>query len=124
MLEPSNEEVSRRAEVMAAIFECIRANRPVKLPPFDPAAGNQVGAEPNPFNGKVGDLAYQFEGEEDLLHLIIRRADHQPLPPNEARAVAAWLFSGVPPALIWFKAGTIEQHFYLGHDDLLKYSGG
>lgn len=119
MLEPSPAEDARRAEVMAAIFERVRNNQAVKLPDFDPAAGNEIGAEPNPYNGTISGIRYQFEGEDDLLHLIVHVES-----PNLARAVAAWLFAGVPPALIWFKAGTTEQHFYLGHDDLMKHRSG
>jgi hypothetical protein len=117
----------RRAEVMGAILEHIRANRIIKLPPFDPAlsqassefALQSVGIEPNPFGGTVGPYRYQLEGEEDLLHLIVTRLDSGPLEPSEGQAVASFLFQGVAPALIWLKPGEFSQHFYVGHDDLV-----
>jgi hypothetical protein len=127
LLEASEAERDRRAAVMGAILEHTRANRTIKLPPFDPSVSEaspefalqSVGIEPNPFGGTVGRYRYQFEGEEDLLHLIVTRIDGGALGPEEGQAVAAFLFQGVPPALIWLKPGEVSQHFYVGHDDLM-----
>lgn len=118
MHEPNAAEEARRQEVMAAIIDCVARCQPVKLPPFDPGAGSAIGAEPNPFNGQCGDLAYQFEGEEDLLHLIVTRIDGEPCPLGLAQDLASWLLEGVPRSLIWFKPSPLAQHFYVGHDDL------
>ena len=128
-MTPSVDEQARRASVLRAILAATAENRTIKLPPFDPqlsqpsssVASVTVGLEPNPYGGIVGDLRYQFEGEEDLLHLIVTRLDQEPIPVEEARKLAAFLFDGVPPALVWLKPGEYSQHFYLGHDDLAKY---
>lgn len=121
---------ARRNEVILAIIEATDASQTIKLPPFDPdrsvaadgIAGSTVGIEPNPYGGVLGDFRYQFEGEEDLLHLIITRRNGGELSIEEGQWVADFLLSGVPKALIWFKHGTITQHFYLGHDDLVRYA--
>lgn len=125
----SLEERQRRDEVVGALLAATAENRTVKLPDFDPllsqpslsVAGVTVGLEPNPYGGVVGEFRYQFEGEEDLLHVIITRLDAEPLTPEEGRSVAAFLFDGVPPALVWMKPGQLSQHFFLGHDDLARY---
>lgn len=119
-------EEHRRLEVLAEVLDSIRQDRQIKLPRFDPKSSlsapetalQSVGIEPNAFGGTAGEYRYQFEGEEDLLHLIITRCDAGALTPEQAQNVAAWLLPGVPPALIWLKPGKFTQHFYLGHDDL------
>jgi hypothetical protein len=100
----------------------------IKLPPFDPAIDRpsdrfallSVGLEDNIFGGTVGPFRYQFEGEEDLLHLIVTRLDSEALSPSEGQAVASFLMPGVSPALIWLRPGEFSQHFYVGHDELVK----
>jgi hypothetical protein len=67
----------------------------------------------------VGDFRYQFEGEEDLLHLFVTRLDGSPIDSADGLAVAQFLMPTVPPALVWHKPGEFSQHFYVGHDDLL-----
>jgi hypothetical protein len=127
MLPPTTEEASRRVEVMTRILEYIRENRTIKLPSFDPKlarpsdnfALQTVGLEPNDFCGALGEFRYQFEGEEDLLHLIVTRTTGEQLETHEGQAVAAFVLRGVPPALIWLRPGRHSQHFYFGHDDLI-----
>lgn len=75
--------------------------------------------EANPFGGGIGPYRYQFEGEDDLLHVFIVRADAHSLTPQEARSVFEQLLPDLPPALVWLKPGTVSQHFYFGHDELL-----
>lgn len=128
-VNPDQGEISRRQSVIKSILEATAENRTIKLPPFDPqlsqpsptVASVTVGLEPNPYGGIVGELRYQFEGEEDLLHLIVTRLDGNPIAVESARELAAFLFEGVPPALVWLKPGEYSQHFYLGHDDLAQY---
>jgi hypothetical protein len=117
----SGKEAEQRAQVMSAIREHIRSDRQIKLPDFDRALSRPgvVGFEPNPFGGTVGDYRYQFEGEEDLLHLIITRLDECPLTVEEARPIAGWLLPDLPPALMWLRPGQYSQHFYFGHDELM-----
>lgn len=104
---------------MSEILAKVRANERIKLPDFNP---DSLKTEPNDYQGTVGDIAYQFEGEEDLLHLILSRCDGAPLSIGDAQCAASWLFQGVSPALIWFKPAEAVQHFYLGHDDLVSLS--
>lgn len=125
--EPTEEERRQGAAVFAAILDHIRRDSTIKLPPFDPQVSQpatnfalqSVGIEPNAFGGCVGDFRYQFEGEEDLLHLIVTRNDGRELSPEEGQAIARFLLPNVPPAVIWLKPGKFSQHFYVGHDELL-----
>jgi hypothetical protein len=124
-MNPSAEEIALRRSVMTAILAAIQEDRRIFLPPFDPSfslpshiALQSVGIEPNPYGGTVGNYRYQFEGEEDLLHLIVSRLDGAPLAPAEGQTVAGFLLQGVPSALIWLKPGELTQHFYVGHDEL------
>lgn len=113
---------------MLRILDYVRENRTIKLPDFDPTLDRpndqyalvNVGLEPNDFSGTVGEFRYQFEGEEDLLHLIVTRVTTEALTPEEAQAVVGVVLEGLPPALIWLKPGTYSQHFYFGHDELIS----
>ena len=124
---PSADELKRRDEVMQAIRSCIRQDTTIKLPDFDAKVSRpgisalvSVGLEPNPYCGECGDYRYQFEGEEDLLHLIVTRCDGEPLTPEEGQTVAGFVLEGVPPGLVWFRPGDRSQHFFVGHDELLR----
>jgi hypothetical protein len=109
------------------LVEAIRGNETIRLPDFDPVfsrpathfALTSVGIEPNVFGSVVGRYRYQFEGEEDLLHLIVVRQDDQAISVEEAQEVVGWVLRGVPAALVWLKPGQYSQHFYVGHDELL-----
>lgn len=127
MLEPTQAEVGRRKEVLRAVLEHIRSGTVIRLPDYDPAASEpserfamqSVGIEPNAFGGTVGEFRYQFEGEDDLLHLFVTRSVGAEITAEEGQAVVAYLLVGVPTALIWLKPGKYTQHFYLGHDELI-----
>lgn len=127
-LEFSLQERQAADTVLAAILEHIRRDKTIKLPAFDASrskaapdvALQSVGIEPNAFGGTVGPFRYQFEGEEDLLHLIVTRSDSAELRPEDGQSVAAFLLPRVPPAVIWLKPGRYSQHFYVGHDELLR----
>lgn len=117
-------EGARREEVLARVVEFIRRNRPILLPGFD---GRTMEADfalqslpENDFSGVVGDYRYQFEGEDDLLHVMIGRQDAGPLEVIEAQRVVAFLAPQVSPGVIWLKPGRYSHHFYLGHDELLE----
>jgi len=124
----SANESNRRDAVMARVLEAIRADRTIKLPDFDPQlsqpsaqfALTSVGIEPNDFSGTCGEYRYQFEGEEDLLHLIVTRQDGERLSPAQGQSVAKFVLGDLPTALIWIKPGEFSQHFYFGHDELLS----
>ncbi|MBX7131995.1 MAG: hypothetical protein K1X67_04870 [Fimbriimonadaceae bacterium] len=125
--DPSPDESERACVVFATLIDYIQRGETIRLPAFDPAQSMpstggpllSVGVEANPFGGTAGAYLYQFEGEEDLLHLFVTRSDGGSLTPEEGVAVARWLLPNVPPALVWLKPGEFSQHFYVGHDDLL-----
>lgn len=113
-LSPSPVEAEIRAAVISALKEAIGANVAIKLPDFDPSGGEQ-----SPFAGFVGPYRYQFEGEEDLLHLVVTRGDGHPLSAEEGQEVARFLLPGMPAGLLWIRPGEFSQHFFCGHDDLV-----
>lgn len=126
-MTPTPEEQARRDAVMRRVLEFVAGNRVVKLPEFDPERERpsdrfalvSVGLEENPFSGTLGAYRYQFEGEEDLLHLIVTgREPDAGVGPAEGRRVAAFVLRGLPLALVWSRQGEMSQHFYFGHDEL------
>jgi len=121
-----SEEERRRDEVLARVVDLVRRGQAVKLPlrdgPSPPSdfALLSICRDGNPFSGYVGDYLYQFEGEDDLLHLFVVRRSGLPLSVEEAQHVVSFAIPHVPPALIWLKPGTVSQHFYFSHDLLLE----
>ena len=123
---PTAKEQARRDQVMRLILQFIAESRVIKLPAFDRHASRpsdsfalvNIGLEPNDFSGQFGPYRYQFEGEEDLLHLIVTR-NGEALTAEQGQAVASFVLRGMPPALIWLKPGEFSQHFYFGHDELI-----
>ena len=127
MLEPTTDEIERRDAVLGAILTHVREDKAIHLPDFDPSTSIAadsalltVGAEPNDFCGTAGPFRFQFEGEEDLLHLIVTRIDGGAISPEEGQAVCGFALPGVPHGLVWFRPGEMSQHFYVGHDVLLE----
>lgn len=126
---PTVDEQTNRDAAIAAILSATATNTMIKLPPFDPensvqsptVASATVGMEPNVYGGTFGEFRWQFEGEEDLLHLIVTRSNFQTLTVEEAQSVVAFMLRGIPEALIWLKPGQYSQHFYFGHDDVERY---
>lgn len=126
-LAATQEEQSRRDEIMRRILDDVRINRTIKLPNFDPNLDRpsdrfallSVGIEPNDYSGTIGPFRYQFEGEEDLLHLIVTRIDGGTVEAKEGQSVAGFVLRGLPAALIWLRPGDFSQHFYFGHDELI-----
>ena len=123
---PTDAERARRNVIVRRVLDDIAAGRRIALPPFDANVARpsdrfalvNVGLEPNDYTGTLGSLRYQFEGEEDLLHLIVT-ADGEAITVSQGQAVAGFVLAGVSPALIWLKPGEMSQHFYVGHDDLV-----
>ena len=131
MLCPSTAERAVRDAVLEAVDGAVRSSTVILLPrptSFDDlpseTALHRAGIEANLYGGHVGDFRYQFEGEDDLLHLFVVRLNGCELTPEDGQAVAAWVLDKVPPGLVWFKPGRYTQHFYLGHDDLVAALGG
>jgi hypothetical protein len=122
----SEADRERRDEVMRRVLAFIAENRRITLPPFDPSVARpsdrfalvNVGLEPNDFAGTADRFRYQFEGEEDLLHLIVTATEGE-VTVKDGQAVASFVLAGVPTALVWLKPGELSQHFYVGHDDLV-----
>lgn len=128
-LTPTEQEIHRRNEVINRLLDHIREDVRIKLPDFDPSKERpsdlyaliNVGIEPNQFSGTIGRFRYQFEGEEDLLHLIVTSQDAAGLSTAEGHEVGSFVLQGVPTALIWLRPGSLSQHFYVGHDELIKH---
>ena len=110
ILNPTPDETAERDRILDQIRESVRSNR--KVPMARPGG-------PDPFCGSVGPYAYRFEGEADLLHLMVWRPDERPFPEAEARALAAWVLQGVPPGVVFYRPGEQTQSFFLAHDELL-----
>ena len=129
MLTPTADEIAVRDQVISTILAHIRDNTTIHLPPYQPATAEasdryalqSVGIEANPFGGRFGLFRYQFEGEDDLLHLFISRPDGEPVTPAEAQFVAGLLYPNLPKAMLWYHPATYSHHFYVGHDVLLEY---
>ena len=128
-LAPTLDELAHRDAVVASILACIRSSETIHLPRYDPSLSRAsdlyalqfVGIEPNRFGGEFGAYRYQFEGEDDLLHLFVSRPDGNAMSSAEAHAVVSLLYGPVPKALIWYHPAEFSHHFYLGHDVLLEY---
>jgi hypothetical protein len=105
-MSPSPAEIERRDGILRAIEYATKSAITIRLEPI--------------YAGTLGEYVYAFEGEEDLLHLIVRRGDDGPLTVAEGRAVADFALPRVDRGLVWFKPGRHSQHFYVGHDDLVS----
>lgn len=127
MLHPTPTEQDQRNQVISTLISYTQKNQLIGLPRYKEGesvsahyALQTIALQQNPFGGSIGDYLYQFEGEEDLLHLMITRRDESLIEVNEAREVASFLLKGMPWALIWLRPGEYSQHFYFGHDDLVN----
>lgn len=110
MIDPTPEEIAHRDAVLDRMSECILLGKVIAWPTLD---------EDFEFAGNVGGFRYCFEGEEDLLHLVVSRQDLKPMEEGQGLAVAQFLMPNVAPSLVWLRPGEFEHHLYLGHDDLL-----
>jgi hypothetical protein len=126
VIEATESERAERNRVVAAICEAVRTDSRILMPDFDPSLSQpgesgftSVGVEPSAYSGRVGGLRYLFEGEDDVLHLMVARTDGLELDSGPARDLAAWLLEGIAPGLVWYKPGRLTHHFYCGHDDLV-----
>lgn len=116
----SETDNARRETVIGNLRERITANVKIALPPMESAQEFALQSPGlNDYSGEAGDYVYQFEGEDDLLHLVVARKDQAELSVAEAQVVADFLLPHVPRGTIWLKPGTTTQHFYLGHEQLL-----
>ncbi|MEN3001974.1 MAG: hypothetical protein ABDI19_09065 [Armatimonadota bacterium] len=68
------------------------------------------------YGGAIGDYWIQFEGEDDLLHCVVRRLDNAPLTMQEAHRLVEPFFGVMPKGLVWCKPTETAVHYYVGHD--------
>jgi hypothetical protein len=105
-LSPINDEILLRNRVLETVIRYVREDKRITLGPPE-------------FCGAVGVFSYVFEGEDDLLHISVERADEQEISVEDAQSVVHFLLPTVPWGMVWLKPGTYSHHFYLGHDELL-----
>ncbi|WKZ81350.1 MAG: hypothetical protein QY327_05465 [Fimbriimonadaceae bacterium] len=132
-LSSDNEACRERERVWSALAAYIEENRKVPFPrppddspraSFDPTRGfPSPGALTGPFGGVIGEYRFVFEGEDDLLHLLLMRTDGAALERESALEVAEFLTEGVPKSLKWLRLGPTSLSLYLGHDLLLQAIG-
>ncbi len=72
------------------------------------------------YGGAIGDYWVQFEGEDDLLHCIVRRQDGNPITLDEAHRLVEPFFGAMPKGLVWCKPAETSVHYYVGHDQFLQ----
>lgn len=127
-MTPTAEETIQRDRVLSKVVDFTERGERIMLPRPDGSVDTPgesalltVGLEPNDFGGRIGEYRYQFEGEDDLLHLMIVRLDQEPFPPGEGQMVASFVLPDLPAGLVWLKPGERSHHFYMGHDDLLDH---
>jgi hypothetical protein len=126
MITASSSDEAHRVQVLTSILDHVARGQTIRLPEWDrsvPVASTDyallnVGLEPNQFGGFCGEMRYQFEGEDDLLHLMICRRDGEAMDVRSAQETASWLLRGVPTGLYWVKHASRSSHFYVGHDIL------
>jgi len=111
-MTPTPEESAKRNAILTTLLDYIKQNQTIKLP--------ELNQQEEEFGATVGQYRYQFEGEEDLLHLMITKQNEDPITFEEAKQVVTWLLPKLPTGLLWLKPGAYSQHFYFGHDELLR----
>ncbi|MDW8051259.1 MAG: hypothetical protein RMJ83_02135 [Armatimonadota bacterium] len=99
-------EAARR--VLNALIEDIQAGITIRLD-----AAERYRAE-------IDGYIIQFEGEDDLLHCSVRRADGAPIALEEAHRVVEPFFSVMPKGIVWFKPAEFSVHYYVGHDHFVQ----
>lgn len=109
-MTPTETEFQVRDSVLGAVLEAVRAD--VRIP---------MSLEPSsPYKGEIQGFRYLFEGEDDLLHLLVERVDGSEITPEQAQEVVELILPDFPSGLMWLKPGVYSQHFYFGHDELLN----
>jgi hypothetical protein len=102
----TQKEAEQRDRILNAIRAYIREDR--IIPMNDPQ-----------FAGGAGGYNYFFEGEDDLLHLGVERAEKSPLTVEEVQSVLSFIAPQLAAGVVWVKPGTYSHHFYFAHDELL-----
>ncbi len=93
--------------VLNALLEDIQAGVPIRL-----EAAERYRAE-------LDGYIIQFEGEDDLLHCSVTRADGGMVELDSAHQVVEPFFNVMPKGIVWFKPAEYSVHYYVGHDHFL-----
>lgn len=101
MLAPSTAEIAQRDAVVGRVRQSLADGSRIMLPAPE-------------YGGEIGPFRYQFESEDDLLHLSVERMDGAELSPEDGQAVVRFLLPEVTPGMVWLKPGRFSQHFYFG----------
>jgi hypothetical protein len=72
------------------------------------------------YRAEVKGYIIQFEGEDDLLHCSVARADGGCIDLEQAHRVVEPLFAVMPKGIVWFKPAEHSVHYYVGHDHFLE----
>jgi hypothetical protein len=72
------------------------------------------------YRAEVDGYIIQFEGEDDLLHCSVERADGGLIDLAQAHRVVEPLFAVMPKGIVWFKPAERSVHYYVGHDHFLE----
>ncbi|GBC93464.1 hypothetical protein HRbin15_01955 [bacterium HR15] len=94
--------------ILQAVLDAIERAEPI---PMNPAT---------PYGGDIDGYWVQFEGEDDLLHCLVRRQDGSPITLEEANRVVEPFFGVMPKGLVWCKPAERSVHYYVGHDHFLQ----
>lgn len=94
--------------VLSALLEDLHAGLPIRL---DASAR---------YRAEVDGYIIQFEGEDDLLHCSVARADGGRIDLAQAHRVVEPLFAVMPKGIVWFKPAEHSVHYYVGHDHFLQ----
>ncbi|GIV11215.1 MAG: hypothetical protein KatS3mg020_0706 [Fimbriimonadales bacterium] len=90
--------------VLNALLEDIHAGIPIRL-----EASERYRAE-------LEGYLLQFEGEDDLLHCSVQRADGGGVDLETAHRLVEPFFGVMPKGIVWFKPAEHSVHYYVGHD--------
>lgn len=137
-ISPSEGDVQQRDAVLQAIITTLQTSNLILLPRPSTDGGEGYRSVPgsnralselpaplpalliqNQYGGQIGPFYYQFESEEDLVHLIVAKTDFSEITVEEARLVVDFVLPFFPAALLWLKPGQLSQHFYFGNTDFL-----
>ncbi|MCS6919665.1 MAG: hypothetical protein NZM28_07840 [Fimbriimonadales bacterium] len=94
--------------VLNALLDDIQAGQPIRLD-----AAERYRAE-------LDGYIVQFEGEDDLLHCSVTRADGGLVELEAAHGVVEPFFRPMPKGVVWFKPADYSVHYYVGHDHFLE----
>lgn len=93
--------------VLHALLEAIQAGVPIRLD------------DAERYRAELDGYIVQFEGEDDLLHCSVVRADGDRVDLEVAHTLVEPFFGVMPKGIVWFKPAERSVHYYVGHDHFL-----